>query len=183
MIITLSGTVTAKDGHDAIVEVEGVGYQVHLHKRALEAVAIDAPARLWTHEYIREDSRDLYGFLNAAEHRLFLKLLSISGVGPKLAMNIFSLGGTKEIESMIDRGDIAALTGVSGVGRKTAQKIVLELRGRLADDRGDAETEEMIAALVNLGYGRERSREVLASSAGDKVEDRLRTALKELSKK
>ena len=183
MIVTLSGTVASKDVQTAVIEIHGIGYQVYLHKRAMAAVTVGSPARLWTHEYIREDSRDLYSFLNPAEHRLFLKLLAISGVGPKMAMNIFSLGGVKEIEAMIDRGDLAALTGVSGVGKKTAQKIVLELRGKLVDDRGDADTEEMIAALVNLGYSRERARETLARSAGAKVEDRLRTALKELGKK
>ena len=154
-----------------------------MNKPSLGAIKVGADVRLWTHEHIREDARDLYGFLAAAEHRMFLRLVAISGVGPKMAMNILSLGPVKDIETMIERADVDWLTRVPGVGKKTAQKIVLELKGKLAfgEDGGD---EEVVIALVNLGYSRDKAREALADvGAPDKpVEDRLRAALRALGK-
>ncbi|MEY4744459.1 MAG: Holliday junction helicase subunit RuvA, partial [Candidatus Parcubacteria bacterium] len=85
MIITLSGTVSHKAEAYAVVETGGLGYQVHMPKTALAAVTVGQAIRLWTHEHIREDARELYGFETQGEHRLFLKLLAISGVGPKMA--------------------------------------------------------------------------------------------------
>lgn len=181
MIITLAGTVTHKADTFAVVEVQGVGYQVNMHKAAVAALKAGAEVRLWTHEYLREDARELFGFASQPEHRLFLKLLAISGVGPKMAMNILSLGSVKDIEATIERADVDRLTDVQGVGRKTAQKIVLELKGKLAlDVSGD---EEVVVALVNLGYAKERARDAVSvAPANGSVEDRLRAALKALAK-
>lgn len=182
MIITLSGKVTHRDANFIVVETAGVGYQVQMPKAALHAFKPGLEARLWTHEHIREDARDLYGFLTEAEHRMFLKLLAISGVGPKMAMNLLSLGPVKDIETKIDAADVDWLTRVPGVGKKTAQKIVLELKGKLAIGGGG--DEEVVTALVNLGYTRERAREALDHvGAGEKpVETRLREALRQLGR-
>src|SRR3989344_4890885 len=159
MIITISGSVTQKDGDSAIVEAAGIGYQVFMNKKTLGALRVASDVRLWTHEYLREDARELYGFLSSGEHKLFRKLLAVSGVGPKIAMNLLELGTVTEIESLIDRGDLDRLTSVSGVGKKTAQKIVLELKGKLVSgEAGDGEPAEVVAALVHLGYQREKAK-------------------------
>jgi Holliday junction DNA helicase RuvA len=181
MIFTLAGTVTHKGDHFAVVEAYGVGYQVHMHKAALADLKAGQELRLWTHEHLREDSRDLFGFVTLSEHRLFLKLVAISGVGPKMAMNILSLGPVREIEALIEKTDVDGLTRVPGVGKKTAQKIILELKGKLAmlEEGGDS---EVVAALVNLGYARERAREAVASTADGGVEERLRAALRQLGR-
>jgi Holliday junction DNA helicase RuvA len=183
MIITLSGTVAHKDAHFAIVEAGGVGYQVHMHPAGLASLKTGAAARLWTHEHVREDARDLFGFPTAAEHRLFERLLAISGVGPKMALNILSLGPVKDIEANIERADVAWLTRVPGIGKKTAQKIVLELKGKLVGAEAGGEGEEVVAALVNLGYARDQAREALAAVPADApVEDRHKSALRQLAR-
>lgn len=182
MIFTLAGTVTHKGDHFAVVEAYGVGYQVHMHKAALANLKAGETVRLWTHEHLREDARDLFGFATLPEHRLFLKLVAISGVGPKMAMNIFSLGDVRVIEALIEKADVDGLTRVPGVGKKTAQKIILELKGKLAmieDAGGDT---EVVAALVNLGYTRERAREAVSATEDGAVEDRLRAALRQLGR-
>jgi len=177
MIITLTGKVAHKGEGFAVVEVGGLGYQVFFGKVALLALPLGETVRVWTHEHIREDARDLFGFATAAEHRLFMKLIGISGVGPKMAQNILALGAVQDIEKMIDRADVDAITSVPGIGRKTAQKIVLELRGKLMLD-DDGADDELVAALVNLGYTKERAREAARANADGAVEERLRTALK-----
>lgn len=183
MILTLAGTVTHKDAHFAVIETGGVGYQVAMQPSVLAELKTGEPARIWTHEHIREDARDLYGFLEKAEHRLFLKLIGISGVGPKMALHILSLGKVGDIEKMIERADVDALCGVPGVGRKTAQKIVLELKGKLALDGEVGGEDEVVNALVSLGYARDRARDAAASVADGPVEQRLKAAIKELGRK
>jgi Holliday junction DNA helicase RuvA len=184
MIITLAGVVTHKNDVFAVLEAGGVGYQVFMNVAALAVLPVGAQARLWTHEYLREDSRELYGFASLPEHKLFRKLLSISGVGPKMAMNLLTLGTVAEIERVIERGDIVRLSSISGVGKKTAQKIVLELKGKLMDAES-GEDEEVIVGLMNLGYSREKARTAIArvpAGPEGRVEDRLRAALRELGK-
>jgi len=182
MIITLTGTVTHKDSHSAIIEAQGVGYQVHMHPATLAAVKVGAQIRVWTHDHIREDARDLYGFSSQAEHGLFLKLIGISGVGPKMAQNILSLGPVIEIEKMIEKADVEWLTRIPGIGKKTAQKIVLELKGKLALGDFSGEGDEVVSALVNLGYARELARDAVGQVEAGSVEDRLRAALKQLAR-
>jgi len=182
MIITLTGTVTHKDASSAVVEAAGVGYEVRMNPATLVAVKIGAQVRVWIHDHVREDARDLYGFPSQAEHGLFLKLLSISGVGPKLAQHMLSLGTVKDIERMIEKADIERITSIPGIGKKTAQKIVLELKGKLALAEEGGEGEEVVLALVNLGYARERAREAVGQAEGGSVEERLRAALKQLAR-
>jgi len=184
MIITLKGRVTHKESGFAVVETAGVGYQVHLSSGALSDLHPGSEVSLWTHEYIREDSRELYGFRTLDERRLFLELLAISGVGPKMALNILSLGAPTEIEKRIELGDASWLAQVSGVGKKTAQKIILELRGKLAEVVKESPADkDVLAALVTLGYSRDQAREaVTGTDSADAVEKRLKDALKALAK-
>jgi Holliday junction DNA helicase RuvA len=183
MIVTLHGTVTARTASSAVIDVHGVGYEVRLNKQGIAGLAVGKEARLWTHEHIREDARELYGFLAAEEHRLFLRLLDVSGVGPKMAQNILALGPVAEIEKMIEKGDVVWMTRIPGIGKKTAQKIVLELKGKLVDEEGGAEgSEEVVSALVNLGYSRDQARRALEHAGAGSAEERLRGALRQLGK-
>lgn len=184
MIITLRGNVTHKDDGWAVVESGGVGYQVYLPTGVLSGLPGSGQVELWTHEHVREDARDLYGFTNQRERRLFLQLLDVSGVGPKMALNFLSLGHCEEIEQKIDEGDATWLSRVPGVGKKTAQKIILELKGKLAEvGVRDTADEEVVVALVGLGYSREQARDAVSGTeAAEPVEQRLKSALKSLGR-
>jgi Holliday junction DNA helicase RuvA len=185
MIITISGKVTHKGADLAVIEAAGLGYQVFLNVATLEKISVGSTAKLWTHEYLREDARELYGFLDQAELRLFGKLLAVSGVGPKMALHILDLGSVAEIEKLIDKGDVDMLSRVPRVGKKTAQKIVLELKGRLVEPgKGSGESDEVLAALVDLGYGRDQAKEALSriGDAEKTVEERLKAALRYLGR-
>ncbi len=185
MIITLSGKVTHKGKDFAVVEAGGVGYRVFMNGASLDRLKAGEAVRLWTHEYLREDSREIYGFFEQPALVLFEKLLAISGVGPKMALNVLALGSVKEIERLIDAGSVDVLSRVPRVGKKTAQKIVLELKGKLVEPEETAgEDDEVVGALVKLGYGRDQAREAL-SRVPDKeadVKSRLRAALRELGR-
>ena len=185
MIITLTGTVHEKGNNYAVIEAAGVGYQVFMNAPSLAALPTGKEVRLWTHEHVREDARDLWGFARLEEHRLFRRLLDISGVGPRTASSFLALGPVTEIEKHIESGDAAWLCRVPGVGKKIAQKIVLELRGKLATEVGGEGGEDVVAALVGLGYQREAARQALLRVADKETteEGRLRAALKVLGKK
>lgn len=186
MIITLKGKVTVKKAAYAVIEVGGIGHQVFMPTGLLSELKVGEISTVWTHEHLREDARDLYGFRTEKDHSLFERLLDVSGVGPKVALHIMSLGASEDIERHIENGDVAWISRVPGVGKKTAQKIILELKGKLADvEGGSAEDEEVLVALTNLGYSREAAREAVAATAteGARVEDRLRNALRELGRK
>jgi len=186
MIITIAGKITHKGADFAVVETAGIGYQCFVNDAALEKIAVGDAAKLWTHEHIREDARELYGFTGQAELALFQELVAISGVGPKMALHILDLGSVKEIEKIIDRGDVDTLSRVHRVGRKTAQKIVLELKGKLVEPgEAGSEGDEVVAALVNLGYSRDQARDALQRVGAEtrSVEDRLKAALRALGKR
>lgn len=184
MIATISGTVTQKSGGSAVIEAAGVGYLVHVTPTTSGALRTGEQARLWTHEHVREDSRELFGFLTQGDQRLFLRLLGVSGVGPKMAMNILSLGGADEVERAVEQSDVVRLSSAPGVGKKTAQKIVLDLKGKLVGVEGPTEQEEVLIALIGLGFDRERARDALVRVGADgSVEQRLRDAMRELGRK
>lgn len=180
MIATLKGTIVHKGDDHVIIDVNGVGYQAFMNAPSLAALRTGTETRIWTHEHAREDARDLFGFLSQTELRLFKKLLAISGVGPRTAMTILSLGTVAEIEKRIELADVAWLSHASGVGKKTAQKIILELKGKLVDAKAD---DDVVSALVNLGYSREYALEAAREvSANGSIEDRIRESLKRLGK-
>ncbi len=185
MISTLSGKITHVFEDSIIMENGGIGYRVFLPSNFLVKIKKDVGIKIYTHEHIREDARDLYGFETIEDLKMFWKLLSVSGVGPKMASRIMSLGTTKILDS-ISRGEIAILSSVSGVGKKTAQKIILELKGVLVElEKTDKSSDEVADALVKLGYSR---KEALAAIEGlpenlKTTEDRLKAALKNLGSK
>src|ERR1700729_528942 len=176
MIAHLRGTLLAKRPNQAIVETHGVGYDVAFSVPTFtEMPAAGAEVALHVHTHVREDALSLYGFLRLAEKQLFEKLLTVSGIGPKLAITILSGMPTDEMVHAIRGGDVARLTGIPGIGKKTAERMVLELRDKLPAGVGPAEAsitaaspveEDVISALVNLGYQRPAAEKGLLASRG-----------------
>src|SRR3989338_6815168 len=128
MIAYLDGTITGLESDGVLLEVNGVGYRVFVARQKSE---IGDRIRYWISEIIREDKHDLYGFSDRTDLALFEQIMSVSGVGPKLAQKILSVGSTEDIVRHIHMDDVAFLTSIGGVGKKTAQKIILDLKGVL----------------------------------------------------
>lgn len=185
MIGSLRGVVTDTFTGSLLLEVQGVGYCVHASNPTLSKLTAGVETRLYIHDHIREDSHDLYGFLSQEEQQFFEQLISISGVGPKVALALLS-GGFDAVRRAVMAGDLTMLTSIQGVGTKTAQKIVLELKGQLVDEEDAIEggDQEVVDALVGLGYSASQARGAvkhLDPSVTDSSE-RVRQALKLLSK-
>lgn len=185
MISSLKGKIIHKfnDSGKIIIEVGGVGYGVAVRSSSFFNIKQDDEVFLFTYEHIREDTRDLYGFEIADELIFFKKLVGVSGVGPKMALNILSLKGIKDLRAAIEKGDINFLTETKGVGKKVAQKIILELQGRLVDE-DIKEDDEIVEALKNLGYSLSEAREAIKKIPADieDTEKRLRESLKHLAR-
>lgn len=172
MIAHLRGRLIAKHPNQAIVEACGVGYDVNISVPTFSALpALGAEIALHIHTHVRDDSIALFGFAHAEEKKLFEKLLSVSGIGPKLAITVLSGMPAAEMVESIRGKDLAKLTRVPGVGKKTAERMVLELRDKL-DDFGLAPAsppvspaeEDVVSALVNLGYQRAMAERALATA-------------------
>jgi Holliday junction DNA helicase RuvA len=196
MIARLSGTLIEKRGDAALLDVSGVGYLVYLSLQSLGALPPEGSrAQLRTYTHVREDALQLFGFASAEEEGLFHLLISVSGVGPRLAVNILSGMPAGELASAILHGELARLTKIQGVGKKTAERLVVELKDKikasgLAGARisqpppaAGSEDGALLSALVNLGYrpaAAERTAEAVRRSLGPAapLEDRLREALR-----
>lgn len=178
MISLLHGKVVSNnDNVAAIMTVGGVGYLLKVSSLASQACAIDNEVTLETYLVVREDALELFGFGSKAEKKLFTYFLSVSGVGPKTALHLLSLGSVNEISSAIAREDATYLTKVSGIGRKTAERIVVELKTKikeswLSEMRTDGQTSDghelaydneavgdVIDALIGLGYSAQQARD------------------------
>jgi Holliday junction DNA helicase RuvA len=185
MIGSLRGQLLEYTANQLLLEVSGVGYRVLVPGSVLALLKTGEELFLYIHDHIREDLHDLYGFLANADLQLFEQLLSISGVGPKVAMTILGIGSADTVRRAIMSGDLDLLTSVPGVGKKTAQKIVLELKGQLVELSESSPTDqEVIQALQGLGYSIAQAREVVKQLSPDLVStsDRIREALRWLAK-
>jgi Holliday junction DNA helicase RuvA len=175
MIAHLRGRLLAKHPNQAIVETGGVGYDVTISVPTFSDLpAPGAEVALHIHTHVREDVIALYGFLRTAEKKVFEKLISVSGIGPKLAITILSGMAADEMAGAIRSNDIAKLTRIPGIGRKTAERMVLELRDKLPKETfGEVEApptvgaveEDVLSALMNLGYQRTGAERALATVA------------------
>jgi Holliday junction DNA helicase RuvA len=177
MIAHLRGKLLVKHPNQAIVETGGVGYDVIISVPTFsELPAGGAEVALHIHTHVREDALSLYGFLRLAEKQLFEKLLTVSGIGPKLAITILSGMPADEMVGAIRGGDVARLTRIPGIGKKTAERMVLELRDKLpaagaAEASALAATpveEDVISALLNLGYQRAAAEKALQTARAGK---------------
>jgi holliday junction DNA helicase RuvA len=196
MIAHLRGKLLAKHPNQAIVETGGVGYDVTITVPTFSDLpSVGGEVALHIHTHVREDLIALYGFLRPAEKQLFEKLITVSGIGPKLAITILSGMAADEMVSAIRGNDIARLTRIPGIGKKTAERMVLELRDKLpAAGTGEvaagpalsAVEEDVLSALVNLGYQRATAEKALAlvakNAVGSTFEAAFRKALSVLSK-
>lgn len=173
MIAHLRGRLISKHPNQAIVEAAGVGYDVTISVPTFSALpALGGEVAFHIHTHVREDSIALFGFLRPAEKQLFERLISVSGIGPKLAITILSGMPADEMVGAIRGHDVARLTRIPGIGKKTAERMVLELRDKL-QDFGAAPVaapaspveEDVLSALVNLGYQRPAAERALAKVA------------------
>ncbi|HXK37746.1 MAG TPA: Holliday junction branch migration protein RuvA [Candidatus Paceibacterota bacterium] len=174
-----------------ILTKSGIGYLVSVNRTTLEKAKVDTDIALWIHTVVREDALDLYGFHTEEELRFFKMLTTVSGIGPKSACNILSLADLKTIIHAIQGGDASYLTKVSGIGKKNAEKIVLELRDKLENfaitfsTTASTSTEsEVIDALEALGYEPRATREVVRTLARENLstQEIIRAALQQLGK-
>ncbi len=177
MIAHLRGRLLAKHPNQAIVEAGGVGYDLTISVPTFSHLpGVGSEVALHIHTHVREDVIALYGFLQSAEKKLFERLITVSGIGPKLAITILSGMAAEEMVSSIRGNDIARLTRIPGIGRKTAERMVLELRDKLPVEQAaeisavtamSAVEEDVLSALVNLGYQRAAAKKALAAVSKD----------------
>ncbi|NTU52482.1 MAG: Holliday junction branch migration protein RuvA [Chlorobiaceae bacterium] len=194
MFAFLKGELVTATNEEAVIEVSGVGYRLHISSATSRRLPVPGSRLfLFTHYYVREDAQQLFGFLDEEELQLFRLLLSISGVGPKLAMAVLSGLSVGEIQEAIVANRPETLFGITGVGRKTAARIILELRdkilriqppaaGRSAVDAHSVQlNEDAAAALMTLGFSRGSAQKavssVLEATPGLSVEEVVRAAL------
>lgn len=194
MIAWLRGRLVEKQPNRIVLDVHGVGYDVAVPLSTFYALG-DAGCEtvLRIHTHVREDALALFGFGTARELDLFERLITISGVGPKLALAVLSGIEPADLVRAIQRGDIKRLTGIPGVGRKTAERIALELKDRLPESAAEAvrETpggrlrEDLLSALLNLGYHRPHAERAIDAALPDggepSFEDALRQVLRALA--
>jgi Holliday junction DNA helicase RuvA len=188
MIGHLEGTVKSLRAGGAIISVQGVGYKIALSKHTLAHLTLGSTTGIWTYLAVRESALDLYGFQSESELHFFELLLTVPGVGPKSALAILDIASAETLRGAIAKGNAEYLTKVSGIGRKTAEKIILELRDKVgvgAEEtleafEGDAEALEALRALgYSPGEARDALRRVPTSIVGSA--ERVREALKQLS--
>jgi holliday junction DNA helicase RuvA len=173
MIAHLRGKLLAKHPNQIVVETCGVGYEVNISVPTFsELPASGSEVALHIHTYVREEVLALYGFLRPAEKQLFEKLMTVSGIGAKLAITILSGMAADEMAAAIRSNDVARLTRIPGIGKKTAERMVLELRDKLPPVAGtsaqtmptmNATEEDVLSALINLGYQRATAEKALAN--------------------
>jgi len=197
MIAFLRGRVLDKHPNRIVIDVNGVGYELYVPLSTYYDVGeAGTEITLRVHTHVREDALQLYGFLTILEQQLFERLIAISGIGPKLAVAVLSGIDSGELVSSIQRADVARLTRIPGIGRKTAERIILELKDRLAEvaqpaaadgaERSpvDHMRDDLVSALENLGYHRPLAEKavdaVRARGSGAPFEDALKGALREL---
>lgn len=166
MIAHLSGTVIKKSAESIVIDAGGIGYRVHALESLLESITTGEEISLHTHLAVREDSMNLYGFATEEELNFFELLLAVPGIGPKSALGILSIAKPDVLARAIISRDTSYLTKVSGIGRKTAEKIILELKDKVdAVRNGESgplhQDSDVVEALRSLGYTRVEAREAL----------------------
>lgn len=186
MIGHLKGVILHQDLKSIILDVSGVGYKVFTNTTTLPT-QVGLPIELWTYLAVRENALDLYGFITQEELHFFELLMTVSGIGPKSAMGILGIATIPNLRHAISSGDVSHLTKVSGIGKKNAEKIVLELKDKLEGLSVDMSHSvsgdvDALEALKSLGYGEREAREALKKAEGDTTEKKVRSALKNLNK-
>lgn len=192
MIGQLRGKLLEKSLEHIIFDVGGVGYELNCSLNTLDNLSPSAETKIFVHTHMREDALTLFGFSSVLEKRIFLSLLKVNGVGPKLALKILSGSSLDQLLQMIETGDVKAISTIPKVGKKTAEQLVLTLRGKLSFDEDENEPTlfkapmgaraELVSALVNLGYRLPDVEKVVSSLPREiAIEEGLRKGLAALS--
>ena len=193
MIAHVFGKVAEKFNGSLVIDVHGVGYEVSVATNDFDAVTLDQEVKFYTYHHVREQSEELFGFSSLAAKKLFEMLITVQGVGPKAALAILSLGDAEQVRNAIANADSGFVQKATGVGKKTAERMILELRGKLsggtvsdglfAQPQAAAETDDIIGTLLALGYSdREARAAVKGIAPGTEVGEGVRLALKNLLK-
>jgi len=197
MITFLEGVIEEKQPTHVVMNVGGVGYEVVIPLSSYDRLpGLTERCRILTYDHIREDAHQLFGFMTEGERRMFVLLLTVSGIGPKLALTILSGLSIRELKVAIAEGDVKRLSSVSGIGKKTAERMVVELRDKLgagevleasagarALSESDVKLRDAILALISLGYKRTEAQDMVTRVIGDSaagqesVEELVRKAL------
>jgi Holliday junction DNA helicase RuvA len=182
MIAFIEGILADHESDAVVVNVGGVGYRVMITRTKHE---VGDKVKYYVAEVIREDKHDLYGFETKDERELFYIFTDVQGVGPKMGQKILSAASADALRKHIQQGDVSFFTSISGVGKKTAQKIILDLKGVLVDGDakpGEEQSDDVTEALESLGYSREDVKKISQYITGDTVENKVKSALKLLSR-
>lgn len=187
MIAYVQGKVDQKTEKAVVIDAGSIGYEVIVGQDLIDELAVGSDVRLVTYFHVREQSQELFGFKNASGKELFLSLISVSGVGPKMAMALIGLGEASKIKQAIANEDIHFLTGAPGVGKRLAEKVIVELRdkiGVIANEQtateagGSKKADDALEALVALGFSTDAAKRALVGLDPDlSTEDRVRQAL------
>ena len=193
MLSLIKGKIINNDGEKiTVLTAGGVGYEIFVNTNGAEFFKVDTETEVLTYLSVRENAMDLFGFKNKEEKNLFEKFLLVSGIGPKTALRILSLGSVGEISSAIVRSDIAYLTKVSGMGKKTAERLVVELKTKLGTNSNIGQIEgfsnevgDVIEGLMALGYNGVQARDMMQKmkTEGKTSEQLMKEALKLLGKR
>ncbi|PIR68381.1 Holliday junction branch migration protein RuvA [Candidatus Nomurabacteria bacterium CG10_big_fil_rev_8_21_14_0_10_35_16] len=187
MIGSIKGKIIFKTGKFIIIETNGVGYKINISPDTLSKIQKENDVFLFIHTHVREDAMDLYGFLDHQELEFFEMLLNVSGIGPRSALAILSIASIETLKKAISTSDTGYLTKVSGIGRKTAEKIVIELRDKMGEEKEGTSLQielDALEALKSLGYSQNQAREAL-KKVSQKVDTntKIREALRILGGK
>jgi Holliday junction DNA helicase RuvA len=192
MISYLNGKVLNKGANFVVLLVGGVGYKVFMEPSRCIDIEAEQELALYTHQHVREDMLDLYGFRSMEELEMFELLLTISGVGPKSALGVIAIASVTDLKDSIARGDSSLLVKVSGIGKKTAERVVLELRDKVdslvsgdylaSGNQVDSNSSDEIDALLALGYSSQQARDALKKVNPDVSDsgERIRAALRNI---
>ena len=195
MIGYLKGNLVFAEEGVAIVEVNGVGYEVNCSDAVYRELVKNRGGEVYTYTAVKEDGVSLYGFVSQEEKKIFLKLISVSGVGPKMGIAVLSAMGVKDLTVKIAAGDVKGLSTVKGLGKKTAERIVLELRDKISpafadgdipiatESIADEEADDAVIALMGLGFSRAESVQAVrkAKAAGaENIQQTISYALKSM---
>ena len=191
MIATLTGTVAEHLGGHVVLDVRGVGYGLQVTNEDMGRLSSGQSAKLYVYEHIREQAHDLYGFLSLDTKQLFMQLLDVNGVGPRMALNILSIGNGSEVRLAIAGGDTKFISQAQGVGKRVAERVVVELKDKVGLEGVDLSTtgmlqgeglllkDEAVEALVSLGYSPQDAAAALKNVDAElPAEERIKLALK-----
>ena len=187
MIAQVVGKISGRTARALIVDTGGVGYEIYCTKDILANTKDGQTVKFFTHFNVREDAQELYGFIKADDLTFFKLLLNVSGIGPRSALNILDVAKPEEIRRAVSNQDAGSLHAVHGIGKKTADKIVVELKDKL--ELGIAsgpvgEDETVMEAIINLGYSPSEARQAVRSikDNGGDLADKVKAALKSLGR-